>query len=116
MLRLVDTGNDAAFTALPGRGLSFFNDFDMLEVGNNADSEGNYAPPMTIREWQTHFSLWAIFKSPLVLGADIRNMSAEAFAIITNPEVIAVNQDSLGRQVIHATPWLTFLFGLLLCR
>jgi len=67
-----------------------WNDPDMLEI----DTHGG----MTQIEQQTHFSLWSIMKSPLILGMDILNISAGALEIITNAEVIALNQDPLGVQ------------------
>ena len=66
-----------------------WNDPDMLEVGNGK---------LTYDENVAHFSLWCILAAPLMLGNDIRTMSDEVLEIITNPEVIAVNQDPLGRQ------------------
>ena len=66
-----------------------WNDPDMLEVGN---------PGLTHDEYITHFSLWCLIKSPLILGNDIRNMSAATLDILTNDEVIALNQDMLGVQ------------------
>lgn len=70
-------------------GPGHWNDPDMLEVGN-----GN----LTYDENVAHFSLWSILAAPLMLGNDIRYMTDEVVEIITNPEVIAVNQDPLGRQ------------------
>ena len=61
----------------------------VLEVGNGG---------MTDAEYVTHFSLWAISKAPLLIGCDVRNMSAATLATLTNAEVIAVNQDPLGVQ------------------
>lgn len=61
----------------------------MLEIGNGG---------MTTTEYMTHFSLWAITKAPLIVGCDVTNMTADTIAILTNPEVIAVNQDPLGIQ------------------
>ncbi len=61
----------------------------MLEVGNGR---------MTDAEYLSHFSLWAISKAPLLIGCDITKMSAATLATLTNPEVIAVNQDPLGVQ------------------
>ncbi len=49
-------------------------------------------------EYRTHFSLWAISKAPLIIGCDVTNMSAATLSTLTNPEVIAVNQDPLGVQ------------------
>lgn len=66
-------------------------DLDMLEVGNNV---------FTIPEEQTHFSLWAIIKSPLVIGAALKDtltsISSASLAILLNADVIGYNQDSLG--------------------
>ena len=61
----------------------------MLEIGNGH---------MTDVEYVTHFSLWAISKAPLIIGCDVTNMSAATLSTLTNPEVIAVNQDPLGIQ------------------
>ena len=61
----------------------------MLEIGNGG---------MTDSEYVSHFSLWAITKAPLIIGCDVTNMSATTLSTLTNPEVIAVNQDSLGIQ------------------
>jgi alpha-galactosidase len=66
-----------------------WNDPDMLEVGNGG---------MTEPEDRAHFSLWCILAAPLMSGNDLRSMSAETRAILTNREVIAVNQDTLGVQ------------------
>jgi alpha-galactosidase len=66
-----------------------WNDPDMLEVGNGG---------MTDAEYRAHFSLWAIMAAPLIAGNDLRSMTAETRDILTNREVIAVDQDSLGVQ------------------
>jgi len=68
-----------------------WNDPDMLEVGNGG---------MSADEYRAHFSLWAVEAAPLIAGNDLRTMSAETKAILTNPEVLAVDQDSLGAQGI----------------
>ena len=70
-------------------GPGHWNDPDMLEVGNG---------DLTYEENKAHFSLWCILAAPLILGNDVRNMTAEILEIVTNKEVIAVNQDPLGRQ------------------
>ena len=70
-------------------GPGHWNDPDMLEVGNGA---------MTNTEYRSHFSLWSILAAPLMAGNDPRNMTQEVREILTNQEVIAINQDSLGRQ------------------
>lgn len=70
-------------------GPGHWNDPDMLEVGNGG---------MTPTEYRTHFSLWAIMAAPLLIGSDLRNVSADTFTILRNTDVIAVDQDPLGRQ------------------
>jgi hypothetical protein len=75
------------FAAYARRG--HFNDPDMLEVGNGG---------MTKDEYITHFSLWSLIKSPLLIGCDMTNMSEETKEILMNKEVIAINQDSLSVQ------------------
>ena len=70
-------------------GPGHWNDPDMLEVGNGG---------MSITEYRAHFSLWAILAAPLMAGNDLRSMSREVAEILTNREVIAVDQDSLGLQ------------------
>jgi alpha-galactosidase len=66
-----------------------WNDPDMLEVGNgNASTE----------EYRAHFSLWALMKAPLLIGCDVRSMTVATVKILTNAEVIAVNEDRLGIQ------------------
>lgn len=70
-------------------GPGHWNDPDMLEVGNSG---------MTITEYRAHFSLWCILAAPLMAGNDLRNMTPEIIEILTNREVIAVDQDSFGRQ------------------
>jgi alpha-galactosidase len=66
-----------------------WNDPDMLEVGNGGMSDAEY---------RAHFSLWAIMAAPLIAGNDLGTMSDATRAILTNPEVIAVDQDPLGVQ------------------
>ena len=66
-----------------------WNDPDMLEIGNGG---------MTDTEYRTHMSLWAMLAAPLLAGNDLRQMSPETLAILTNREVIAVDQDKLGKQ------------------
>lgn len=67
MVRVLDTGVDATFQDVVGPyPINFFQDFDMLEVGNTKPDKG--MPTMTPDEWQAHYSLWAGLKyglSPL---------------------------------------------------
>ncbi len=70
-------------------GPGHWNDPDMLEVGNGK---------LSLAENRTHFSWWAMLAAPLLAGNDLPNMKPEVKAILTNKEVIAIDQDSLGRQ------------------
>ncbi|WP_447035994.1 NPCBM/NEW2 domain-containing protein [Streptomyces sp. DSM 118878] len=85
MLSIMKQNLPLAKYAGPGR----WNDPDMLEVGNGG---------MTDTEYRTHFSMWSIMASPLLIGSDLRKASPETFEILGNEEVIAVDQDPLGRQ------------------
>jgi alpha-galactosidase len=69
----------------PGR----WNDPDMLEIGNGG---------MTDTEYRTHMSLWSILAAPLLAGHDVRSMTDATKEILTNREVIAIDQDKLGAQ------------------
>ena len=65
-----------------------WNDPDMLEVGNGH---------MTDAEYRTHMSLWAMLAAPLIAGHDVRRSSPETLALLTNRDVVAIDQDALGR-------------------
>ena len=85
MLDILDLQVGLESFAGPGH----WNDPDMLEVGNGG---------MTTNEYRAHFSLWCIINAPLIAGNDLRSMAPEIKEILTNKEVIAINQDPLGRQ------------------
>ncbi|KAL9087956.1 MAG: hypothetical protein Q9159_003398 [Coniocarpon cinnabarinum] len=71
----------------------YFNDMDMLEIGNGGQDDNEYV---------THFSMWAMLASPLIMGTDITQISPQNLAIYANPAVIAINQDpsaSAGSRV-----------------
>ncbi|MFI7385404.1 NPCBM/NEW2 domain-containing protein [Streptomyces sp. NPDC049813] len=73
----------------PYAGPGHWNDPDMLEVGNGG---------MTETEYRTHFSMWSIMASPLLIGTDLRTASDATYDILANRDVIAVDQDPLGKQ------------------
>ncbi|MFD5450958.1 NPCBM/NEW2 domain-containing protein [Streptomyces sp. NPDC127100] len=73
----------------PYAGPGNWNDPDMLEVGNGG---------MTGTEYRTHFSMWSVMAAPLLIGTDLRKASDETLEILGNREVIAVDQDPLGKQ------------------
>ncbi|RZJ98596.1 MAG: glycoside hydrolase family 27 protein [Brevundimonas sp.] len=84
LMNIVDLNADLAPFAGPGH----WNDPDMLQIGNGG---------MTTEEYRTHFSLWAMMAAPLMAGNDLATMTPEIHEILTNREVIAVDQDALGR-------------------
>ncbi len=85
IMRILDKQKGLRIHAKPGH----WNDPDMMEVGNSG---------LTTNESRAHFSLWAMLAAPLIAGNDVRNMSKETREILTNKEVIAVDQDALGIQ------------------
>jgi alpha-galactosidase len=70
-------------------GPGYWNDPGMLDVGNGH---------MTTEEYRTHFSLWCMLTAPLMTGNDLRSMSPETLSILTNREMIAIDQDTFGNQ------------------
>jgi alpha-galactosidase len=74
-------------------GPGHWNDYDMMEVGNG----------MTNAEDRSHFAMWSMLASPLIMGNDLRNASPETIKTLSNKEVIAVNQDKLGIQGFRFT-------------
>lgn len=75
-------------------GPDHWNDPDMLEIGNG----------MPVNEERAHFAMWSMLAAPLIAGNDLRDMSKETLEVLTNKEVIAVNQDSLGIQGFQYLP------------
>jgi alpha-galactosidase len=82
---IIDQMNGLESYSGPGH----WNDPDMLEVGNGG---------MTAEEYRAHFSMWALFSAPLLVGTDVKNMSGDTREILLNKDVIAIDQDSLGQQ------------------
>ncbi len=83
-------------------GPGHWNDPDMLEVGNGK---------LTYEENKTHFTLWCMMASPLILGNDIRKLidipDSDILKILKNKDLIAINQDPLGRQAVRYKRTLT---------
>ncbi|KIX96119.1 uncharacterized protein Z520_08374 [Fonsecaea multimorphosa CBS 102226] len=95
-------GPDEYYCQLPGYGCSvmnilgkassirsknqagYYNDLDMLEVGNGG---------MSYDEYKVHFSMWAAIKSPLIMGNKLDQLSPDDYAILVNPAVLAISQD-----------------------
>jgi alpha-galactosidase len=84
VMKIVDKQAGLRKYAGPGH----WNDPDMLEVGNG----------LTAAEDRAHFSMWAMLAAPMMAGNDVRSMNAETRGVLTNTDVIAVDQDSLGIQ------------------
>ncbi|MDR7333774.1 glycoside hydrolase family 27 protein [Roseateles asaccharophilus] len=84
MVDILDRNVDSWRHAGPDR----WPDPDMLEVGNGG---------MTVTEYESHFSLWAMLAAPLMAGNDMANMSADTRRILTNKDIIAVDQDPLAQ-------------------
>ena len=82
--RIINMRKDIRSVSGPGH----WNDFDMMEVGNG----------MTTGEDRVHFGMWAMLSSPLIMGNDVRIHDKQTVETLTNKEVIAVNQDVLGKQ------------------
>jgi len=85
-------------------GPGHWNDPDMLEVGNGrmvGSGAGAHFVELTLAENRTHFSMWAMLAAPLLAGNDLPNMKPEIKAILTNRDVIAIDQDRLGREATH---------------
>lgn len=84
VMHIVDLNADLWNHCTPGH----YNDMDMLQVGRG----------MSYEEDKTHFSMWCMMNSPLLAGNDLENMSQQTLDILTNKELIALNQDALAYQ------------------
>lgn len=83
VIHIIDRQEGLRKYAGPGQ----WNDPDMLEVGNGMLTPG---------EDRLHFTMWAMLAAPLIAGNDLRNMDKQTLEVLTNKEVIAINQDKLG--------------------
>ncbi len=106
--RIVSAIGFAQDELAPFAGPGHWNDPDMLEVGNGH---------LTAAEYRTHVSLWAMLAAPLIAGHDVRSSTPETVALLTNRQVIAIDQDPLGRpgrRVVQREPlevWTRALDG-----
>jgi len=106
------TSNDISFTQGSVAWSDILKNFDSATLHANAQAPGAYNDPdmmevgasgISDTESQSHFSLWAIAGAPLLAGNDITNMSSTTQSILTNSEVIAVDQDPLDPQGIKVS-------------
>ena len=80
--------------AKPGR----WNDPDMLIVGMVGWGENLHPTQLTPHEQYTHITLWSLLAAPLLIGCDLSKLDAFTLNLLTNDEVLAVDQDALGKQ------------------
>lgn len=85
VVEIIDKNAELYSYAGPGH----WNDPDMLQIGNGV---------LTPEENRTHFSMWCMLAAPLFAGNDLRTMDKETLEILAKKEVIAINQDKLGKQ------------------
>lgn len=78
-----------------------WHDMDMLLIGEH---ELGGMPGITFEEGRTQFGMWSLLAAPLIMGNDLRNVSAAAKAVLLNDDVIAVDQDSLGKMGLRISP------------
>ena len=99
-MEIFDQEKDLAQFAGPGG----WNDPDLLMVGlygkgKSSSVRGRFKGCSTL-EYRTHFVLWSMLSAPLIVNLDIRSMDKEISDILLNKEIIAINQDSLGKQAV----------------
>ena len=98
ILDIIDKNAKLADYAFPGA----WNDPDMLVVGicgkSSSINSGDVQYGCNLKEYRTHMSMWCMMAAPLLCGNDVRNMPDSVLRILTNPEIIAINQDVLGLQ------------------
>ena len=92
----VDVSLDLAADLHEFGGPGGWNDLDMLVVGLKGKGQVS-GGGMSFIEYQTHMSMWCMACSPLMIGCDVRTLDQETAALLTNREVLAVNQDALGK-------------------
>jgi len=88
-------------------GQNCFNDIDMLTVGMfGAGNCGDAEAPCNMVDYRTQFALWCMMGTPLMLGSDLRKMTPEVLELLTNPELLALNQDPDCRPAFIANAFL----------
>ena len=92
VLDMIDRGNELVQYSGPGH----WNDYDMLIIGLNGNSTQLVGTGASNIEYRTHFSMWAMVASPLLIGSDVRILDTYELQTLTNKEIIEINQDPLG--------------------
>jgi alpha-galactosidase len=93
--------NQAGHEKFAGPG--HWNDPDMLVVGHVGWGKGLHPTRLTPTEQYTHLSLWALLAAPLLIGADMTQLDPFTMSLLTNDEVLEVDQDPLGRQAARVS-------------
>lgn len=83
---------DKALTITQYSGPGHWNDLEMLEIGNGGQTQ---------QEYRSHMAIWSMMSAPLMAGNDIRNMDVLTKEILLNKDVIAINQDKLGKSAFR---------------
>ena len=79
-----------------------WNDPDYLLIGYLSNRKGGTAPtPMTPNEQYSHVSLWCLLSAPLILSGDITRLDAFTLSLLSNDEVLDVDQDPLGKGALR---------------
>ncbi|TVY81094.1 Alpha-galactosidase [Lachnellula suecica] len=101
VLDMLDRGNNVSKYTGPGH----WNDYDMLIIGLHGESSQLVGTGASNIEYRTHFSIWALVSSPLLIGSDVRTLNDDSLETLTNKEIIAVNQDPDGapHQLVQGT-------------
>jgi alpha-galactosidase len=97
--------SEIAFTQdpwVPYAGPSHWNDPDMLVVGHVGWGPQLHATNLTPDEQYSHISMWCLLSAPLLIGCDMERLDPFTLNLLTNDEVLALDQDALGRQAKHA--------------
>jgi len=116
MVSLVDIGSGLWMYAHNSTNATYggwWNDLDMIEVGNSPDF-ACAQDPSALGRCIAHFTMWCVMKAPLILGSNLPAIDPPTLAVLTNAEAIAVNQDSWGvqaKRVAVLTPKNTTLGG-----
>jgi alpha-galactosidase len=97
----VDVSLDLAADLAEYGGPGGWNDLDMLVVGLKGKGQIG-GTGMSHLEYQTHMSIWCMACSPLMIGCNVKSMDQETASLLMNREVLAVNQDPLGRPATRA--------------
>lgn len=95
---------ESAFTRerwAPFSGPGHWNDPDMLVLGKMGDGSPHKSNKLTFEQEKTHFTMWCLMAAPLILGCDLEQLDSNTLTLLTNDEVIAIDQDELGIQAVR---------------